>query len=71
MLTHPIGHASYAVPVRQYPAAGRDSLAYFSAWIAPNHLAPAQAGLMLRGVTPAHKRLEKLWLLISKNYIYH
>jgi hypothetical protein len=35
VLTHPIGHASYAVPVRR---TGVCSPAYFSAWITPQEL---------------------------------
>jgi len=65
VLTHPVGYASYAVPVRQYRYLQSCLLQCMDHSKPPCHL------LMLRDVTPAHKRLSLSGFLISKNYIYH
>ena len=51
VLTHPHRYASYAVPVRQGNLLQSGLLQCMDYSIPPCHL------LMLRGVTPAHKRL--------------
>jgi len=51
VLTHPHRYASYAVPVRQGNLLQSGLLQCMGYSIPPCHL------LMLRGVTPAHKRL--------------
>ncbi len=65
MLTHPVGYASYAVPVRQYRYLQSGLLQCMDHSKPPRHL------LMFPDVTPAHKRLSLSGFLISKSYIYH
>jgi len=56
--------ASYVVPVRQYK---HRSLAYFSAWITPNHLATCLAYRH----DPAHTGLSPFGTLNFMSYIHH
>ncbi len=65
MLTHPVGYASYAVPVRQYRYLQSGLLECMDHSKPPCHL------LMLQVTNPTHKRLSLSGFLISKNYIYH
>ena len=60
MLTHPVGYASYAVPVRQYRYLQSGLLQCMDRSKPPCHL------LMFRVTNPAHKRLSLFGLLILR-----
>ncbi len=60
MLTHPVGYASYAVPIRQYRYLQSGLLQCMDHSKPPCHL------LMLRVINPAHKRLALFGFLLLR-----
>ena len=68
MLTHPIGYASYAVPVQPVLNLFQDQYRYLQCGLLQcmNHFKPRCGLLMLRVINPAHKRLSLFGFLLLR-----